>query len=110
MTITKEQLAEWQRMTEAATEGPWRLMWDYTRYGCPIFMKDGDSSAPKDWAEADRGFIATAREAVPALLAEVERLQGDLQRLGAGCKVRKVDIEWPALAGRIDRADKEGMS
>lgn len=65
-------LAAIRARTEAATAGPWEAD-----------GVEGNLNAPGirvaeflSWPEADAQFIAHAREDVPALLAEVERLRG----------------------------------
>lgn len=89
--IKPEQLAEWKRLAEEATPGPWRCECepDYGHYvhaapGTPTFT-GGDMSGTlitgefgdsgETLGEADSHFIAAARTAVPALVAEVERLR-----------------------------------
>lgn len=70
MTLTPDQLAEWARITDAATEG--LNDGNYLWMGCPTaeggraFLRLG---------EADATFIATARAAMPALIEECRRLQ-----------------------------------
>ena len=78
MTIPQDKLDEWRRLIDAATPGPW--------------TKDAGELCNQDsiWSEKCRGyiqvtadvfegtdkdFIAAAREAVPALLDEVEQLR-----------------------------------
>jgi len=92
---------------EAATPGKWEWNTDRYRGGYsgitgkdnaevlfPNHCNDGDDGAA--WFEdfpndADRDFIAHAREDIPALLAENERLQKELEaakediQLGIGC-------------------------
>ena len=81
--MTPEELAAIRARAEAATPGPWD--------GVP-----GRCILPDDWnhrytahqviegciynpnAENDHAFIAHAREDIPALVAEVERLQAEL--------------------------------
>ena len=84
--MTPEELAAIRARAEAATPGPWD--------GVP-----GRCILPDDWnhrytahqviegciynpnAENDHAFIAHAREDIPALVAEVERLQAELARV-----------------------------
>jgi len=78
--ITNEQITEWRRLAEAATPGPWttdgnEFAVEGRRLGKCYDQYDGVRLAIHDNAIADAAFIAAAREAIPALLAEVERLQ-----------------------------------
>lgn len=65
--ITDEQLEEWRRLADAATPGP------YDEFRTPT--------------RGDLALRAAAREAVPALIAEVERLRG------SHCPHCKYDVE-----------------
>lgn len=119
--LTAEQLAEWKRVCESATPGPWAV-WDGPKYcggGADLCIATGDGSdewlanmdhrwnhfagshnhhednhAPDahcdicsfsdDITEEQRAtaaFIATARTAMPALIAEVERLRAENVKL-----------------------------
>lgn len=76
--ITAEQLAEWKKITEAATEGPWTYD---TCYGVAFISaaKNKPIAHAVDYLVPDNAtFIATARTAMPLLLAEVERLRDKL--------------------------------
>lgn len=77
--ITAAMLAEWRATTEAATPGPWHAVriadeWrilDGPQYDAGNFL-DRDVYGR---ADINAAFIATAREAMPLLIAEVERLR-----------------------------------
>jgi len=73
--IDKAKLAEWREKTEAATELPWEhLPLPLKRTFCS--KRSGLVHIQVEGAtEADKKFIEAASEAMPALLAEVERLQ-----------------------------------
>ena len=99
VSITPEQLAEWKRLAEKATPGPWTHEYlddSSVAINHPVEVEhDGERYTMEDWllmarkcdscrgsdrrcympSHADTQFIASAREAVPALIAEVERLQ-----------------------------------
>jgi hypothetical protein len=74
------KLAEWEALTEGATEGPW----DTDGGGTSIGHGDKwvahvvDQQEPNEpvQARADAEFIAAARTAMPALLAFVREVQG----------------------------------
>lgn len=82
MSITDKRLAEIQARTEVATEGPWIV-------DGPAQCGPGDTLTvhpvenggtlayvQPSWGDAE--FIAHAREDIPALLAEIDRLRGEL--------------------------------
>jgi len=76
--VTAEQLAEWRALAAAATEGPWLAhpaMADQpAEISAPNF--NGMHEPMLDLLSTeDAAFIAAARTAVPALVAEVERLR-----------------------------------
>lgn len=75
ITVTDEQIAEWRRLSDAATSGPWRATSDGDWVGYVIAAKRRTTIAICEASEVDMDFIAAAREAVPALLAEIERLR-----------------------------------
>ena len=85
--ITSETLADWRRICDRATKGPWRW-WtsnSWRRLSSDPSGKDGDVLSPfvnqadkhPDCAvsEENQEFIAVARTAMPALLDEVDRLR-----------------------------------
>ena len=75
MTLTPEQLQQWRALAERATPGPWRNGADPSHFDAPEVTDDKTFSY---WItkDADAAFVAAAREAVPQLLHEVERLRG----------------------------------
>lgn len=107
--MTDEQLAEWERLAAAATPGPWEA----------IPTVDADFATIKTrgklgWMQyheydpgidaTDAAFVAAAREAVPALVAEVRRLREALRAVervvdgdGDASRAAIADIVGPAL-------------
>lgn len=104
--ITPAQLAEWRRIADEATEGPWEWAIDTWRGGysglfschdqsevcVPSHCNDGDDGDA--WFDdgltpPNRIFISTARTAMPALLDELERLEADNARLRAELEARR---------------------
>lgn len=83
--MTEEELAALEALTEAATAGPWEWNdhdlhavsvanddpWDPAS-GQKIIVTDSGAYPPE---KDDAAFIAAARTAVPALIAEVRRLR-----------------------------------
>src|SRR5690348_3864102 len=124
--VTGEQLLIWRQLADAASPAPWTrseddpgdiVIWgakeDWTanvgNWARQHDVIDPDKAA-RQWAEfrdaADGAFIAAAREAVPALIAEVGRLRGWL-RLGrrwSGCAVKQACREYARTRSRARRA------
>ena len=93
--LTADDLETIEQRANAATEGPWRAAVvarfvddDGCERGKGAIYPAGPSGPPPlfvtpDWLAADAEFIAHARDDVPALLAEVRRLQAAEQRVRA---------------------------
>lgn len=118
--VGKEQpnLAEIKARAQAATPGPW-FAGDANGGDPPherrpfwvVSTEDTDpdlGEAPEEWAaeirvgaQGDAEFIAHAREDVPALVAEVERLQTALGAIQAVCPAGHVchDVAHATLDG-----------
>lgn len=82
--MTAAELAALKALADAATPGPWEAG-EYNRVtadGRHILkcrdQYDGVRLAIHDNANADAAFIAAARDAVPELVAEVDRLRAEL--------------------------------
>lgn len=77
--MTTKQIASLKRLCAKASEGPWRL----SRRAHAVKNAFGeyvvDYSAQPVTAEgrADLAFIASARKAIPDLIAEIERLRSN---------------------------------
>ena len=79
--MTEEQLTELRRLAEAATPGPWWIEGYASMFG--VFTNNTDEQPEticdlpddSDYSQNNAAFIVAARAAVPALIAEVERLQ-----------------------------------
>ena len=94
--VTDAEAAEWAALADAATEGPWVVDQDGS-IGAPMAgLVCGEDGHPRpDCSECgtrvchtsvmpgepDAAFIATARTAVPRLLADRERLTGEVAQL-----------------------------
>ena len=91
MTVTPELLAEWERLAEAATAGPWNdrrvgsvgnglprsheeQLCNADGVGVLIVQHDGNEDG-----DANIALCAAARTAVPALCAAVRLLEASLQ-------------------------------
>lgn len=86
--IGDKQLAEWRRLAEAATPGPWERRRNRhpntngTSWGWVEGTGFTWDCSHVAGAERDAAFISAARTAVPALLDEVERLRVSARFLG----------------------------
>ena len=106
--MTEERLAEIRGREKAATQGPWKAgKDDFTKNiiqaakdrGTIIVQRRDDhnmfwnSYIPIEQTFADADFIAHAREDIPALLDEVERLRTENEKLreefGEAIKIAK---------------------
>ncbi|WP_108990410.1 hypothetical protein [Streptomyces coelicoflavus] len=83
--LTSQQLADITARAEAATPGPWCTdAWEIyqgTEYQPGLSQWIGETcrgTTSPEQDRADAAFVAAARTDVPALLAEVRRLQDDL--------------------------------
>lgn len=89
--LTQKELAAIRERAERATEGPWSVYYGRA-FSHERFDSDGDKRLPTgigqvfishdhwdgnyfDASDEDIEFIAHAREDIPKLLAEIERLQ-----------------------------------
>lgn len=108
--MKEEELKQIKARVEAATPGPWVLHTDSSRPDVCAGITDsaGNYSGPKSgfmgeghlfefdkygpsWGQeydncADAEFVAHARQDVPALIAEVERLRAELNELANCCR------------------------
>jgi hypothetical protein len=84
--LDNTRLAEIAARVEAASKGPWKVCEDYSD------VLDGDGhQIISHFHDADGQFTAHARQDVPALLAEVERLKA---------RVAELEAQQPTLCGR----------
>lgn len=83
--MTPQQRAELERLAAAATPGPWLdVSHHWPERAIPVITEEPATiayAAAEEFTqrEADAAFIAAARDAVPALLAENERLRTALE-------------------------------
>lgn len=112
MTI---DLAAIRKRAEDATDGPWKVTNENegTEY-LPFWVIGGDDAEEGEWFaelhvgnKADATFIANARQDVPALIAEVERLRTQQARLIA--ELEKADKFSDALRAELFRQQLPGI-
>lgn len=78
MPIDKEKFEKWIKLTEEASPGPWESLTDHGRNDNDdgyLYWSMGPEVTEPEVNRANASFIAAAREAMPALLDEVERLR-----------------------------------
>ena len=88
--MKKKELKRIESMCLAARKGPWKSFVegrDHTS-GCDFIMvgegdSRGDDIELSDATKADQDFIASARQDIPALIAEVRKLKKRLKRRGS---------------------------
>ena len=78
----EQRLAEIRKLEQAATPGPW-VIGIHERYGWPGFTIRDMQGPTHEEAMRDADFIAAARDDIPYLLAEIDRLDAEEARLGA---------------------------
>ena len=79
--MTPERMAEIEARANAATPGPWEA-WDRgIGFEVHVNGEELNSEFRETFRQADAEFIAEARTDVPALLAEVRRLQAAVERV-----------------------------
>lgn len=89
--VTNEELDHWERLAAAATPGPWDPA------DLPLFASGAvwlealdeppESGTTEGRARRDAAFVAAARTALPALVAEVRRLRMELNRAVRAARV-----------------------
>jgi hypothetical protein len=105
-----ERLAAIRARVEQATPGPWHAyigvntgLWVVDQVLGPIVCSNlGPDRNRYSGPNAD--FIASAREDVPDLLAEVERLTAENQRLTSEFNLARGRFEGAVMAARWERA------
>ena len=90
--VTDEQISEWLRLADAATEGPWTTerpgtdaLTGFTAGIIVAAVARGQgvyADPPRgSYPENDRAFIAASRTAVPALISKVKEQAAEIERL-----------------------------
>lgn len=107
--MTDEELAEIEARAAKATPGPWVVApWDGDEGNVRLtvtvgpdaggwMVADGDWHGPGDAPhdrEANAAFMAAARADVPALLAEVRRLQGVVAEQAKALEALGRKLRW----------------
>lgn len=93
--LTPEELAELRRLDAEATPGPWR------KYGGsfdhPIIAASSVELPTVDLgtigSKADANYVVATRNALPRLLAEIERLRGENTSVREGMRRRVLFME-----------------
>ncbi len=83
--IPREQLEQWRALANAAAPGPWFLQETPGSYAyiARWVVHEGEKLRCEVDEDADLAFAAAAREAVPALISEVEAQAEEIERMRA---------------------------
>jgi hypothetical protein len=108
---TPEQRAEWHRLCDAATEGPWRASVTYPAADMVIHAKGvpqqlaylAVSTVYEFPVNENAAFISAAREALPALLAENEKLRSAIEQLHGPLSIAALGARAEAAEAERDR-------
>ena len=75
--LSDNELAEIKKRTESATKGPWKAYIEDRDFQCgsSFIQTQGGDIELTGATEADYDFIANARQDIPKLLDEIERLK-----------------------------------
>lgn len=91
--MNAERIEEIRKRAAASTRGPWEVGYDDYDSDTTLYIGEVEATVGRFDAE----FIAHAREDIPALLAEVERLREEVGYL-------EEDVErWRDLCEHADR-------
>lgn len=97
--MTEEELERLEELCSRATPGPWKVRQEFGRsltpYGDVFMLCAADLGEEASLNNA--AFIVAARTALPALLAEVRRLQAELAK-------------QDTLERRVDELDRRTLS
>ena len=88
MTDTLSRLAE---LADHATPGPWTAASGYADSDWTVTRQGSDQIIVEFSLKADAAFIAACRDGVPALVAELKRLQDRIVQLEGYLEQRE---EW----------------
>jgi hypothetical protein len=128
--MTDIDIAAARALCDAATPGPWVGGWEGQSFvvratdGSEVTRQTFAVGFGEDWASdafrddcdnADAAFIAAARDLVPALLDEVERLRGEHIGLGWFCRECRLWIKpWeqgdPPLSMTCPQCDNRAFT
>lgn len=116
--MTDEQLREIQKRCDAATPGPWRF-WSRDITPLRITDRSGRIDALLDAGEDARGFnreedaafVASARQDIPSLLAEIKILKGNLSAMEAhkSCLLQRLRDAEGALEAEARKVERLGQ-
>ncbi|MCR5226187.1 MAG: hypothetical protein K6E27_03110 [Eubacterium sp.] len=77
--ISDKKLIEIRKRADSATKGPWKAYVEDRDFqaGSSFIQTQGEDIELIGATEADYDFIANARQDIPKLLDEIERLRGE---------------------------------
>jgi len=107
-----EERERWRELAEAATPGPWEVREGYD----PTIVQVGsdwptgsDEGLGQVYGHPDAEFLAAAREAVPALLADLEAAERQFKRAAAVIGADDRFEAWDSLLARAEKAEAERL-
>jgi hypothetical protein len=111
--MSAERLAEIRQREQAAPKGPWRIERHEPSLCNYILSEGGELEIGLGYVgnhtEAEGNFIVHARQDVPDLLAEVDRLRAELTNIGIYHRKHNCDGNIPEDCGCADaRRDADG--
>lgn len=98
--LSEKEIEAIRKRAEMATEGPWQK-----DGAIDIHSPNGTEVATAWGGYANQEFIAHAREDIPKLLAEIERLRSGLEALDkdiSACLAYKLPFELIEISGYIN--------
>lgn len=81
--VSQEEIGEIKTRCEQATAGPWRSYVEGIEHmsGSDFIMTGGKDIYLTGATTADQDFIAHARQDIPKLVTEIERLRAEIERI-----------------------------
>lgn len=84
-SLTQEELTAIRERVEKATEGPWQPYYEYDGEARVISHTNDYGEVATYMEEDNAAFIAHARQDIPKLLAEIDRLRMHIQARQENC-------------------------
>lgn len=103
----EQRLAEIRKLEQAATPGPW-VIGIHERYGWPGFTIRDMQGPTHEEAMRDADFIAAARDDIPYLLAEIDRLTAERDALRADAALGALVRRMPEMLGHMYDDETDG--
>lgn len=102
--MTEDELRAIEARAEAATAGPWTI--HVEAFAAAAWLSGVWQGYEGEFGVPDAAFIAAARTDVPALIAEIRRLQDRLEMRHAWCNGERLEVEPGSIPDGIDCRDE----